>query len=346
MITAVFKTTHKENEKRIPIYPDHINEIPSHIKDQLIFEKGYATDYGYDDSTLESWGCKLATIEDLYKQAEVLLLPKPTAENLLQMHEGQILCGWNHAVQQQDIADIAIRNKLTLISWENMNHITPGSRLHIFYRNNELAGYAGILHFLQLEGIDGLYGPRKKVIVLGYGSVSRGALYALQGRGFNNITVYTQRPTHLVADKNPDVWYKCFTDKDFARDLAEADIIMNGILQDVTKPIMFINDLEEIKPGAAIIDISCDKGMGFPFAIPTTFEQPIINLGQGVKYYSVDHTPTYLWNAASREISKALLPYLEYIIDKDKWTGSKTIIGAIDILDGAVINQNIIKFQK
>ena len=101
-----------------------------------------------------------------------------------------ILCGWTHAVQQRDITDLAIRKKLTLLAWDEMNIENKHGKLHIFYRNNELAGYAGVLHFLELKGMDGHYGPRKNVVILGYGSVSRGAIYALQGRGFNNITVY------------------------------------------------------------------------------------------------------------------------------------------------------------
>jgi alanine dehydrogenase len=198
-------------------------------------------------------------------------------------------------------------------------------------------------------GLDGHYGERKKVVIFGYGSVSRGAIYALQGRGFNNITVYTKRPSHLVGDKNPDVWYKNFNEDDVYEDIKTADIIFNGVLQDVNNPLMFIEDdygLSKLKDNTSIIDISCDKGMGFYFAVPTTFENPIVKLGRGINYYSVDHTPTYLWNAASREISKALLPYLEYIVNRDTWYQSQTINNSIDIKDGLILNENIIKFQK
>jgi alanine dehydrogenase len=85
--------------------------------------------------------------------------------------------------------------------------------------------------------------------------------------------------------------------------------------------------------------------MGFYFATPTTFEEPIIKLGRGISYYSVDHTPTYLWNAASREISSALLPYLDTIIDPQRWSTEPVINNAIDIRNGVVVNQNINKFQ-
>jgi len=349
MKTGVFKTSYKENEKRIPIYPEHIHDISTADLSELVFENGYAEDYGYSDNDLISWGCSLASREDLFLLCDILILPKPVVKDLEQMRPGTTLCGWTHAVQQRDITELAIRKGLTLLAWEEMNHTSKGGRLHIFYRNNELAGYAGILHYLELKGMDGHYGPRKKVVILGYGSVSRGAIYALQGRGFNNITVYTQRPTHLVSDKNPDVWYKNINNDSIYEDLYTADIIFNGVLQDVNTPLMFIADergLIKLKDNVNIIDISCDKGMGFYFAEPTSFESPIINLGRGINYYSVDHTPTYLWNAASREISSSLLPYLNTIINPEKWKLNKSINDSIDILDGMIQNVNIIKFQK
>lgn len=349
MRIGVFKTSLKENEKRVPIYPGHIADLPSWMLNQLVFETGYGEDYGYSDDQLAEIGCKLTKRDYLFTSCDLLILPKPVVEDLQKMKVGQTLCGWTHAVQQRDITDLAIEKKLTLIAWEEMNHVDKSGKLHIFYKNNELAGYAGILHYLQLVGMDGHYGDRKKVVILGYGSVSRGAIYALQGRGFNNITVYTKRPTHLVGDKNPDVWYKHINDDEIYEDLQTADIIFNGVLQDVNNPLTFIADeygLSKIKNNAIIIDISCDKGMGFYFAEPTTFENPIIELERGIKYYSVDHTPTYLWNAASREISKSLLPYLEYIMNKDLWATNDTIKNAIDIKDGQIINQNITKFQK
>jgi N5-(carboxyethyl)ornithine synthase len=349
MKTGVFKTSLKENEKRIPIHPSHIEKLPREIIKKLLFEKGYGDDYGYSDNQLEQLGCKFANRNDLFKECGIIILPKPLVEDLRQMQPGATLCGWTHAVQQRDITDIAIEKKLTLIAWEEMNYITKNARVHSFYRNNELAGYAGIIHYLQLAGLDGHYGERKKVVIFGFGSVSKGAIYALQGRGFNNIVVYTQRPTHLVADKNPDVWYKNFKDDDVWEDIYSANIIFNGVLQDVNNPLMFIHDsnqLAQLRRNCAIIDISCDKGMGFYFAEPTSFKNPIIKLDRGIQYYSVDHTPTYLWNAASREISAALVPYLKTIVDPSKWSENPVVNQAIDIKDGEIINQNINKFQK
>lgn len=346
MKTAIFKTSLKENEKRIPIYPEHLPKIPLNVHKELLFEEGYGLDYGYSDDALRLLGCNFAPREDLFKLCDILILPKPTIDDLKKMKKYQTLCGWTHAVQQREITDIAIEKKLTFLAWEEM---FGENKLHIFYRNNELAGYAGVLHFLELRGMDGHYGERKKVIILGYGSVSRGAIYAFQGRGYNNIHVYTQREPHLVGNKNPDIWFKSFSSNHLYDDFLDADFILNGVLQKVMNPQMFIKNQKQLsilKNNTSIIDISCDRGMGFYFAQPTSFEQPIIELERGILYYSVDHTPTYLWNAASREISYSLIPYLKYIVDPKKWRACESIYNCIDIQQGTILNQNIIKFQK
>jgi alanine dehydrogenase len=96
-----------------------------------------------------------------------------------------------------------------------------------------------------------------------------------------------------------------------------------------------------------IIDISCDEGMGFSFARPTSFKDPIFHVGENITYYSVDHTPSYLWSAASREISRALLPYLGIVeAGEREWERATTIARAIDIRDGVVQDPNILFFQR
>jgi alanine dehydrogenase len=166
-----------------------------------------------------------------------------------------------------------------------------------------------------------------------------------------------------VADQNPDVYFYHLNKDGFQYFVApplgnprklmdefiDSDIIINGILQDPVHPEIFIknSELDLLKKNTIIIDISCDEGMGFEFAKATTFDEPLILLKNGIKYYSVDHTPTYLWNAASREISKGLLPFLIRLIEDDfNFHSQDTLSKAIEIENGLIINSSILEFQK
>ena len=78
------------------------------------------------------------------------------------MRPGQVLWGWPHCVQDVEITQEAIDRRLTVIAFEAMNHWTADGSfsLHVLHKNNELAGYASVLHALSLVGATGEYGRR------------------------------------------------------------------------------------------------------------------------------------------------------------------------------------------
>jgi len=336
VITGVIATSNKENERRVPIHPAHLGRIPAAYRARLRFERGYGKPFGMDDETLADRCGGLLDRDAIFRECRIVLLPKPLAADLRALPEGAILWGWPHCVQQAELTQIAIERKLTLIAWEAMFRWSKAGAkgVHVFYKNNEMAGYCGVLHALELLGLDGHYGRRRSAVVLSFGSVSRGAIYALEGRGFRDVTVFTARPAHLVAHqmfgcrhlqmrggrKQPGRPLEAIDADGRAVPmidvLASADLIVNGTLQDTDNPRMFVreDEIARLEPGCLIVDVSCDAGMGFPFARPTSFAAPTFPVG-ALTYYAVDHTPSYLWDAASWEISEAVVPYLETVMD-------------------------------
>ena len=114
---------------------------------------------------------------------------------------GKILWGWPHCVQDEVITQIAIDRRLTLIAWEAMHHWTVEGNfsLHVFHKNNELAGYCSVLHALQLIGTTGAYGWRLRAVVISFGATARGAVTALFALGVHDVTVLTHRSVAAVA---------------------------------------------------------------------------------------------------------------------------------------------------
>lgn len=178
---------------------------------------------------------------------------------------------------------MAIERKQTLIAFEEMFVWSPTGNIgrHTFYKNNELAGYCGVLHALQLKGIDGHYGEQQKILIFSFGAVSRGAIYALKARGFKDITICIQRPDHEVREEVLDCHYVRIqkgkdnesrlmvvehdgTKRPFLDLISKADIIVNGSFQEPDNPYMFINAEEAsyLKPHSIIIDISCKDHSG------------------------------------------------------------------------------------
>jgi alanine dehydrogenase len=362
---AVVGTSLLENERRLPIHPAHFESIPEALRTRMSFEQGYGEAFGIPDEELRRLFGGVAPREQLLAESGVVLLPKMLAADLAGVREGGVVWGWPHCVQQRDVAQVAIDRRQTLIAWESMHTWRrDGSReLHLFYRNNEMAGYCGVLHAMALAGLDGGgYGLPLRAAVLSFGSVSRGAVHALMGMGVTDISVYSQRPTWSVHDRVPGCRYGQMIAADdgsiqvcegdgrtraMADVLGECDLIVNGILQDTDRPLMFLREGESdrLRQGALIIDVSCDLGMGFPFARPTSFEEPTFRVGPAT-YYAVDHTPSYLWRSASYELSAVVVAFLADIMGgADAWERNESIQRALEIRDGEIRNPRILSFQ-
>jgi hypothetical protein len=234
----------------------------------------------------------------------------------------------------------------------------------VFHKNNELAGYCSVLHALQLIGSTGDYGRRLRAAVIGFGATARGAVTALSAHGIHDVDVLTQRgvtavgsPIHSANIVNFDLddadprQSRALTPDGripLSQFLSDHDVIVNCVLQDTNSPLTFLTneDLPTLTPGTLVVDVSCDEGMGFEWARPTSFADPMFTVGDNVHYYAVDHSPSYLWNSATWEISESLLPYLRVVLDGPAaWSEDATIERSIEIREGVIVNPNILAFQ-
>ena len=355
----------KENEYRLPIHPDHLPHLEPDVAAQITLEQGYGATFGRSDDDLAPLVGGIATRDEILERCDVILLPKPQLEDVAAMRSGQTLWGWPHCVQNTELTQLAIDQSLTLIAFEAMNHWTRDQSvgLHVFHKNNELAGYCSVLHALQLIGSSGgAYGRKLTAAVIGFGATARGAVTALSAQGVHEVSVLTTRgvaavasPIHSVRivhfDHDPDGVSHAITDRGrvpIADFLAARDIVVNCTLQNPTSPLIYLHtrDLAAFRSGSLIVDVSCDEGMGFDWARPTSFDEPMFDVGDGVHYYGVDHSPSYLWDSATWEISEALIPFLRPVLEgPDAWEMDETLSRAIEIQDGRVKNDAILDFQ-
>ncbi|WP_433337837.1 N(5)-(carboxyethyl)ornithine synthase [Spirillospora sp. CA-294931] len=364
---GVVGRSRKEHERRLPIHPQHLERVEPRLRSRVFLESGYGERCGVPDDRLAPFVAGVLPRERLIAECDVILNPKPTAEDLAELRTGQVLWGWPHCVQNPEITQAAIDRRLTLIAFEAMRHRTAedGSGVHVFHKNNEMAGFCSVLHALALTGITGVYGRRLRAAVIGFGATGRGAITALNAHGVHDIDVLTRREITAVAapihsariirfgrdPRRPDR-SRVFADgapAPMAPFLARYDVIVNCVLQDTGAPLMFatLDEAATFVPGSLVVDVSLDRGMGFEWARETTFSEPMFTVGDNVHYYGVDHSASYLWDSATREISQALLPHLDTVLaGPAAWDADPTIGRAIEIRDGLVRNPAILAFQE
>ncbi|MGK9146405.1 N(5)-(carboxyethyl)ornithine synthase [Plantibacter flavus] len=365
-VLGVIGSSRKPDERRVPIHPAHFERIDETLRSRIIVESGYGARFGVSDEVIAPYVRGFGTRAEVIAQADVVLLPKPQLADVRELRDGQTLWGWPHCVQDQELTQLAIDKRLTLIAFEAMNHWAGDGSfgLHVFHKNNELAGYCSVLHALELCGSTGAYGRRLTAVVIGFGATARGAVTALNAHGIHDVRVLTNRrvaavaaPIHsaqMIQFDHDDGPYlsEVITDEGrvpLAPFLAESDIVVNCTLQDPNAPLLYLRtaDLGAFRPGSLIVDVSCDEGMAFEWARSTSFADPMFTIGNGdINFYSVDHSPSLLWNSSSWENSEALLPFLPTVLAGPRaWAAEETIARAVEIQDGVVRNTAILEFQ-
>lgn len=319
MKTIGFAINTKENEKRRAILPEQLQYIKN--KGNLYFERGYGEILGYSDQQYIDQGSHIVSKEDMLNQ-DIICDPKiGDASYLKDLHEGQTIFGYIHAVQNRDITDMLIDHSLTAIAWEDMN---KGGR-HVFWRNNELAGEAAIMHAFSL------YGKLPydcKVAVIGGGNAAHGASRILASLGAE-IVVYNRK-----------------TDKLLRQEIGNYDVIVNAVLWDTkrTDHLIYESDLKRMKQNAMIVDISCDLAGAIETSIPTPISDPVY-MKDGILHYVVDHTPSLTFHSATKVFGEVILKYLDLLIE-DKAGKNVTLRNATVIKNGHIVDQKINEFQK
>lgn len=312
-----FPISHKENESRRAIVPEHIALMKN--PEQLFFEVGYGEVLGIDDNEYMKLGCHVCSHEEVLSK-DIICDPKVgDGDYLEQLEAGQVIFGWVHATQNRDITDKLLDRKLTAFAWEKMNE----EGRHIFWRNNELAGEAAVMHAFQCYG---RMPYEAKVAVLGRGNTARGAIKVLNMLGAQ-VMQYDRRTERLLK-----------------KELSDYDVIVNCILWDIMRTDHIISraDLKCMKKNSMIIDVSCDRNGGIETSIPTTIDDPTYMV-DGVLHYVVDHTPALFYKTFTWDNSKIIWPFIEQLINEKH---SSILKNSMIVESGVIIDSEILKYQK
>lgn len=316
MKTVGFLKSDKENENRICLLPEDINVIQN--KKYIYVEEGYGKNLNIEDNEYIKAGVNVVDKKEIFDK-NIIVEPKIGDAQYLKKLKNKTIFGWIHAVQNKAITDILIENKLTVYAWEEM--FEEGR--HIFWRNNEIAGEAAVMHALLIHGI---MPYNLKVAIIGNGNVSRGAYRVLTQLGCN-ITVYNRKMEKLLS-----------------KEIEKYDIIVNAVLWDVNRKdhIIYKEDLMKMKKGSLIIDVSCDHNGAIETSKPTTIENPTYWI-DGVEHYAVDHTPSLVYRTVSKELSGEVCKFIDYFITDSK---NDVLNSALIVKNGVILDNNINEYQK
>ena len=273
--------------------------------------------------------------------------PSRSSRTSRELRDGQVLWGWPHCVQDDEITQLAIDKRLTLIAFEAMNHwasdggIRP-ARLPQEQRARRLL--LGAARAAARAGSTGDYGRR---LTRGRDRLRRdrarrghGAERARRARGAvltNRGVAAVASPIHsariIQFDHDDDGPYSATSSPTTGPRAARAvpgrerhrrQLHAAGPERPADLPARRATS-PRFRPGSLIVDVSCDEGMGFELGPAHDLRRADVRRWATTSTTTrVDHSPSYLWNSATWEISEALLPVPAHGAERARQPGTPT----------------------
>lgn len=315
-----FIISRKKDERRRLLLPEHIKMIKH--PESLYFERGYGDSLSILDAEYEEAGCHVVDREAILRCDVIADRKLGDADYLHEIPDGRILFGAAHAIQGIEFTSAVLEHAHTVIATEE---IFEHNR-YVFYKNNELAGAAAVMHAFRYCG---KMPYETKVAIIGNGNVAKGALRVLNGLGAS---------TDVFGRKYEEL---------FRLEMLKYDVIINCIKWDTNREdhLITIEDIHKMKKGTLIIDISCDPHLGIESSRATTISDPVYSIN-GIIHYAVDNTPSMFPYSATKIMSEKIWEYINIILETDFCSYPEELRKAIVIERGNILDKRIAEFRK
>jgi alanine dehydrogenase len=150
------------------------------------------------------------------------------------------------------------------------------------------------------------------VLILGGGIVGANAARVAAGLGANVVvTDVSLDRLRYLDDVMPDNVTMVYSDPHAVRrHAAQADLVIGAVLIPGTKAPRLLDrkDIQNMKHGSVIVDVSIDQGGCFETSRPTTHSDPTYVV-DGVVHYCVANIPGAVSRTSSQALCNATLPY-------------------------------------
>jgi alanine dehydrogenase len=338
----------KQDEYRVALTPAGAGELRRRGH-EVVVEAGAGAGSAFLDRDYEAVGARLASFEDVWATAEMVLKVKePLAEEYDRLREDQILFTYLHLAADEGLTRALQDSGATCIAYETVE--TDDGRLPLLAPMSEVAGRlatqmgAWALEKAQggrgllLGGVPGV--PPAKVVVLGGGIVGYNAALIAVGMQADvwvlDKSVERMRDLEMMLDGRITLAMSNRLQIELAA--ADADLIIGAVLiPGARAPKLITRDmLAGLKPGAVLVDVAIDQGGCFETSRPTTHSDPIYEV-DGVVHYCVANMPGAVPVTSTFALTNVTLPYVESIADygfREAVARDRALARGVNVVDG------------
>ena len=317
----------KPREYRVALTPAGALELRTRGHD-VIVEAGAGEASGFPDPSYQAVGARIATVDDVWGEAELLLKVKePIASEYPCLREGLVLFTYLHIAADEPLTRALMESGITAVAYETVE--TADRRLPLLAPMSEVAGRLapqmgawslekahggrGIL----LGGVPGV--PPAKVVVLGGGVVGYNAAFIAVGMEADVwvLDKSVERMRDLEMMLNGRITLAMSNRLQIEESIRDADMVIGAVLvpgalapQLVTREMLAL-----MKPGAALVDVAIDQGGCFETSHATTHDDPVFVV-DGIVHYCVANMPGAVPVTSTKALTNVTLPYAEAIANK------------------------------
>ena len=316
----------KTDEYRVALTPAGARELAQHGHDVLV-ETTAGEGSAFADSDYERAGARIASVEEVWAESELLLKVKePIEPEYARLREGLVLFTYLHIAADERLTRALVDSGIAAVAYETVE--TDDRRLPLLAPMSEIAGrlasQAGA-HFLErplggrgllLSGVPGVAPGR--VLVVGGGIVGYNAAIIALGLGAQ-VTILDRsidRMRHLDEILSSRVSLVMSSTLQIESSVADADVVIGAVLVPgaVAPKLITREMLGVMKKGAVIVDVAIDQGGCVETARPTTHSDPVYSV-EGIIHYCVANMPGGVPVTSTKALTNATLPYVEAIAD-------------------------------
>jgi len=342
----------KNNENRVGMTPAGVAAMTGRGHEVLV-QHTAGDGSGFSDDEYVNAGAKIVpTIEDVYREAEMIVKVKEPIEpeyNLVR--KGQLLFTYFHFACEKELTEAMLKSGAICLAYETVQ--LPNGSLPLLQPMSEVAGRMATLngaYYLQktkggkgklISGVPGV--SPAKVLVLGGGVVGEAAARMAAGLGADvtiaDISLPRLRQLDIETPANVHTLYS--SSHNIRQQLPTVDIVIGSVLVpgDKTPHLITRDMLKSMEPGTVLVDVAIDQGGCFETSRPTTHSEPIY-IEEGIVHYCVANIPGAVPNTSTLALTNATLRYALNLADKG-WRKAcqddSSLAKGLNIVEGKVV---------
>ncbi len=340
----------KADEYRVALTPAGARELVQRGHEVLV-ETTAGEGSAFPDGDYERAGARIASVDEVWEQAELLLKVKePIEPEYARLREGLVLFTYLHIAADEPLTRALVESGIAAVAYETVE--TDDRRLPLLAPMSEIAGRLApqaAAHFLEkplggrgvlLAGTPGV--APGQVVVLGGGIVGYNAAIIALGLGAQ-VTILERsidRMRHLDEVLSGRVSLLMSSALQIDESIARADVVIGAVLiPGARAPKLVTREmLGDMKPGAVIVDVAIDQGGCIETAHPTTHSDPVYTV-DGIIHYCVANMPGGVPITSTKALTNATLPYVEAIAGHglaEAVARDRALARGVNVLDGKV----------